>query len=465
MVTAEMPNKRWMGGPQSILVNGKGHFNCSEGNVEAPWWRPAWWPVPQCHESQCPGLETFEVAQGNTYLLRFINAGTLTRMSFAIDGHKMKVVEVDGYPTQPYVTEVAEFNSGQRIAVLVIADQPIGVYAIRFKFLNDQWSMTTGHALLRYTGASSDATTLHNISIDHPEWHDNNFSFHFQKNAIRGLYTGAASLPAVPADEVVQRRFVMLITNEYIREGRRSNIDLSLVRLDDVQSQIGTGANRPEEFCDAAHKTEGNYELWAVARRIYVPTSTPSLSKLYFDIGSDIFAEENGYYQLEVGKVYDIVVQSYPACYGVCEVHSWHMHGTHFWVLGSFRGEWIGSAEQIAALNLVDPPYRDTVMNIPEGNNNAPNVEDGGCGYLVIRLVLNSPGVWPFHCHHAVDFMSGLGAVFYTDAGSIPAPPENLMLCGDMTVQKVSEKIAASAAPATTTSKIIASAVCLVMAM
>ena len=48
--------------------------------------------------------------------------------------------------------------------------------------------------------------------------------------------------------------------------------------------------------------------------------------------------------------------QNYPACNGVCETHSWHLHGHSFWVLGFGTGTWIGSQAQIDSLNTVDPP-------------------------------------------------------------------------------------------------------------
>uniref|UniRef100_A0A7S3M396 Plastocyanin-like domain-containing protein n=1 Tax=Spumella elongata TaxID=89044 RepID=A0A7S3M396_9STRA len=65
----------------------------------------------------------------------------------------------------------------------------------------------------------------------------------------------------------------------------------------------------------------------------------------------------------------------------------------------------------------------------------------GPCGYTVIRFVPKSPGTWMFHCHQLWHIIMGSNAVFYTSAHTIPPPPSNLMLCGEMTVEKVAQKL------------------------
>lgn len=424
---------RWAGGPQNVLVNGKGYFNCSEESVEAPWWRPVW-HEPQCHSDNCPGLESFDVDQGKTYLLRFIHGGSLTLMNFAIEHHNMTVVEVDGYPTEPYATQFVELNAGQRIGVLVTMDQSPGVYAIRVRTV-DQGGNIFGYALLSYADVAAVPTysQLEALSIEQPVPPDSSHSWSFGfQNGLRGLYNGSEGIPPVPGSDEVERRFVMLVSHEDLPEGQNHNVDLSSVSLDSLESQVMSGPDAADSFCG----DDGDATHWCMARRTYTLSSTPVMSKLYFGIGAEDVKEDNGYYEVGVGKIYDVVVQMSKTCYGSCPIHAWHLHGSHFWFLGSFRGEWTGSDEQLSALNVADPPFRDTVHNVPE------DVDDRGmCGYVVLRFRVDSPGVWPFHCHHFWDFAQGLGSTFYTTPDGFPEPPDNLMVCGDMTIKSVADKL------------------------
>jgi L-ascorbate oxidase len=63
-----------------------------------------------------------------------------------------------------------------------------------------------------------------------------------------------------------------------------------------------------------------------------------------------------------------------PAARNTTEQHPFHLHGHHFWVLGSGVGPYNSSVD--ATLNLVNPMYRDT-QTVPEG------------GWTVIRFVVS----------------------------------------------------------------------------
>uniref|UniRef100_A0A6B2LS28 Plastocyanin-like domain-containing protein n=1 Tax=Arcella intermedia TaxID=1963864 RepID=A0A6B2LS28_9EUKA len=64
--------------------------------------------------------------------------------------------------------------------------------------------------------------------------------------------------------------------------------------------------------------------------------------------------------------------------------HPMHVHGHHFWVLG--MGQPDEGPYQDQPLDLVAPVVRDTASV----NANS---------WLVIRLQMNNPGVWAYHCH------------------------------------------------------------------
>ncbi|CAE8703707.1 unnamed protein product [Polarella glacialis] len=443
------PQFRWPGDPQSVLINGRGSFDCDSNamytcNITAnascsdgkgpiapanlrPWYRPNYQP-PQCESSACPDLEVFEVSTNGTYLLRLIGATSLSFLNVAVEGHNLTIVETDGHPAAPLEVSSVDVNSGQRLGVLLQANQQPGTYVIRVQ-IRGRSGVRFAHALLNYTDSPNVTVDPLGVQIPQPAWHDNNFTFQ-QQNALRGTQ----SLP-VPPNEQVVRRFEIVSTQERLG-GKNSNGKPS---VDSIQAAIGVGSDRPENNCESANNTR--LLRWFLGRRTFFHSTTPVLSKLYFTQGVDELTEDKSYYQVEVGKVYDIVIQNYPACNGVCETHSFHLHGMPFWVLGTFRGEFNGSAEQVAAFNLVDPPMRDSIMTPSEGVNNKPAIR-AGCGYVVIRFKPIGPGAWPFHCHqllHAAPM--GSIVVFHTGPEGLPPPPSNLLVCGGMNLQTIMKRL------------------------
>jgi len=449
------PRFRWVGDPQSVLVNGQGHFDCSDnalyscdggtcmegerevcGAAQSPWYRPSYHP-PSCDSSLCPGYFTTQVTAGKTYLLRFINGGSLSLFSVAIENHNMTVIEVDGMATQKHTTDTIDLNSGQRVSVLVTMDQPPGAYTVKV-ITRGRSSQRTGYAIIEYAGAASQSVQPETANVSTPAWDDNNFTFDFQQ-AIKGLYTGDTAVAAVPDDSLVQRTFYMLSTQERMDHTATYN---GVPSVNDLTVAIGGPGDRPQDNCDSAGNTKNL--RWLLGRRSWMGSNTPTLASLYFDINRDQISEEHNYFAVDVGQVYDVVIQNYPACNGHCETHAFHAHGMHFWVLGTGRGEWTGSAEQLASLNKVDPAFRDVTQVVSEGVNNEPfgkNSDDfGPCGWTMIRFKVYSPGAWYFHCHMIWHILMGQNAVFYTPADTIPAPPDDLLFCGDMTMSSALAK-------------------------
>ena len=85
--------------------------------------------------------------------------------------------------------------------------------------------------------------------------------------------------------------------------------------------------------------------------------------------------------------------------------HPFHLHGHDFYVLASYRSEqgW-GSYSPYATagvsalrpdLNTENPLRKDTV-SVPRR------------GYVVIRVWMDSPGIWMFHCHVLFHQASGM---------------------------------------------------------
>jgi hypothetical protein len=86
--------------------------------------------------------------------------------------------------------------------------------------------------------------------------------------------------------------------------------------------------------------------------------------------------------------------------------HPFHLHGSHFYVLGSGNGTF--SAERdFRKLNFENPRLADSQTV-------------GSYGWTYLRFRADNPGVWPLHCHIAVHEFGGMLVLFAHDVESIP---------------------------------------------
>ena len=202
---------RWIGDPQSILVNGKG----CEGED---------WTA--CLE----GPAIIDVEPGKTYRLRIINVGDLSYMNFLIEGHNLTVVEVDGHYVEPFVTTVGlEVNIGNRYSVLLTADQAVANYwahaQIRFR------TQVSGQAVLRYAGAADELPLTpypSNVALTQPVTDPGNYDDAIHVDAgydLNEIFRQITSLnsTAVPVPQTYDRQFIVVNSQERMtRNGLQS---------------------------------------------------------------------------------------------------------------------------------------------------------------------------------------------------------------------------------------------------
>ncbi|KAF7800901.1 laccase-4 [Senna tora] len=84
-------------------------------------------PVQGC---QSQGGFNFKVEQGNTYLLRIVNAALNEELFFKIAGHQLTVVEVDAVYTKPFKTDTIVIAPGQTTNVLLTTNRGTGKYLV-----------------------------------------------------------------------------------------------------------------------------------------------------------------------------------------------------------------------------------------------------------------------------------------------------------------------------------------------
>lgn len=461
---------RFPGDPQSVLFNGLGYFNCSSnviyecsdfGNelcksgLTSSKVCAAGYPVyynnlAHCDNAFCPLRWKMQVQSGKTYLLRIANGGIQSLLNFIIEGHNLTVVELDGHPIKPKTVSSLDIHVGQRAAVLLTANQPSGIYWMDAA-TSGRSAVRYGSGLLQYDGlpfpndvegaAGELNPSLLAVRASHPAWNDIGFRLAQQQ--------GYEALDTSIAPKKADKTFVFLNTQERFVAGNQDNSAAS----DSTGLGIGDAlSDTPQCQCNAA-PSAGGYLKWAVARKTFKNPKTPLLQELYYgtETRSPKALEKIGMYQLEKGKTYDVVLQNYPACNGACETHPWHLHGHHFWHIGTYPGTYNASTPYPAGGG--GTYLRDTITlvgGLPQnvtpatGQNCSSTIQP--CGYTIIRFVANNPGAWLFHCHIDWHLIMGMAVAFYYKdlPLSAPAPDlSNTAICGDVYPEVVIQQQAA----------------------
>ncbi|KAF6985225.1 hypothetical protein CFC21_003117 [Triticum aestivum] len=120
---------RSIGRPAGVLINGRGG-----------------------KEAANPPMFTWEAAK--TYQLRICNVGIKSSLNFRIQGHDMKLVEMDGSHTIQGLYESLDVHVGQCMSVLVDADQKPADYLMvaSTRFMAGPSSVS---AVIRYAGSNT----------------------------------------------------------------------------------------------------------------------------------------------------------------------------------------------------------------------------------------------------------------------------------------------------------------------
>lgn len=266
--------------------------------------------------------------KGKSYLLRIINGAIQSSYKFYLDSHTMTVINMDFTNIEPYTTDILDLNIGQRYMVIVKADQEPDNYWMRSD--NQNACATTIQAddikaIVRYTTANSTAaptTTAYN-------------------------YTS----------ECVDEPLASLVP---IPPLNPTNADTSYTK--DVT--ISANSDLLFKWYLSGTTFMSHYEDPTLVHLVENGTAPTYSGDLILDLP-------------DMGKWVYIIVESV-----IPLNHPIHLHGHDFFVLASGPGSYDSSV----ALNLVNPPRRDTA-NMPSA------------GFLVLAFETDNPGTWLMHCH------------------------------------------------------------------
>ncbi|CAM0952255.1 unnamed protein product [Alopecurus aequalis] len=376
----------FVGEPQSLLINGRGMFNCSK--------LPTVTGVCNNSRPDCALPTLFTMVPGKTYLLRIGSLTSLTALSFEIEGHSMTVVEADGHYVRPFVVRNLFIYSGETYSVLVKADQdPRRNYWAVSKIVGRNTTTPSGKAIVSYAGNDPQRTPP-TAPPTGPSW--NNTAIRVEQSKAIVAHPGYV----VPAPARADRTLLLLNT--------QNNIDGHIKwTINGVSLQFPATpylVSMKHGLTDAYDQRPPLDTYDHTGHDISAPATTNGT------VGSPV-------YRLAFDSVVDIVLQNSNGLNNKTETHPWHLHGHDFWVLGHGDGKFNPASDAWRLLNVKDPIMKNTVPLHPDG-------------WTALRFHANNPGVWLFHCHIEAHVFMGMGVVFEEGVERVSRLPPSIMGCG-----------------------------------
>ncbi|KAI8711503.1 hypothetical protein NCS52_01414100 [Fusarium sp. LHS14.1] len=338
--------------PDSLLINGRGRFNCSMAVPARP--------------VVCSQIEAYELApllnlsREKATRLRFVNTGSVAGFSLQMDGATMQPVRVDGgFSVQAEASEsIGIIYPGERVDVDVkwIEDYPgyhsltIDLDSENFGYPNPALNPTQSFLVFEVEGSKGD---------------DKEHQAPSETRApnIQNL-TAATRVSDIPSK--AKETFVF-----YVKTEKLSHLDY-----------------QPVGFI--------NHTSWK-------PQSPPLLSQNRSIWDENQLVPFIGLSSSEPTRV-DIVINNLDD-----GAHPFHLHGHFFYVLSSYRDEGRGgwgsynpySGEQPPNGLHLDFPLRKDTVSVPRR------------GHVVLALVADNPGIWMLHCHMLVHMARGMAMAFH----------------------------------------------------
>ncbi|KAI9491571.1 multicopper oxidase-domain-containing protein [Zychaea mexicana] len=373
-------------GSGSILMNGRSvHF-----------------PTMGLFKPDCPGFTVLQVEPGKTYRLRIIGGHTYQILGFAIAGHQLTIMEVDGQLTELYDTDYLELPAGQRISLLLKA--------------HDETSDRK-----RYTIA-----TNYRWHLRMPQYSNNGYAFidylankalHSIVDPLRIPLLPLTSLPIpFPWPEMASINVPDLERRIFERkEADRTIIIKSVLnKMPDGRARFRINDSLPPIGDPVTPLLFGLLER-------FLPD---------MDIEAMSILADNGYYarnrtfHVKANEVVDVVFQDNSIGTFPCMTHAWHIHGHSHLLIA--RGEGLYDHEKHKDLRSYPKPILKDVSAVYgtaviEKEKDSDYALEHGCGWTKVRIYTDNPGYWLVHCHITPHMLQGKWALLAESPDLIPS--------------------------------------------
>ncbi|EEF38961.1 multicopper oxidase, putative [Ricinus communis] len=354
-----------IGRPEGVLINGK----TAKGNGK--------------------DKPLFTMKPGKTYKYRICNAGLKTSINFRIQGHTMKLVEMEGSHVVQNIYESLDVHVGQCFSVLVTANQaPKDYYMVAStRFLK---TVLVGKGIVRYTNGKGQASPVLPKAPVGWAWSLNQF-----------------------------RSFRWNLTASAARPNPQGSYHYGSINI-----------TRTIKLVNSASTTGGKLR-YAINSVSHVEPETPLKLAEYFGVANKVFKYDT--FQdnppAKIGKIVsqpNVLNMTFRNFVEIIfenpekSIQSWHLDGYSFFVVAVEPGTW--TPEKRKNYNLLDAVSRTTVQVFPKS-------------WAAILLTFDNAGMW--NIRSEMWERTYLGQQLYASVLS-PARslrdeyniPDNALLCG-----------------------------------
>lgn len=343
--------------PDNALINGHGVRSCEEFSG---------WPCDDRNVS----TPVIDLQRDQRHRLRIINVGAFAEFQIQFDEHAFYVTEVDGVNVHPEPFHRLNILPAQRYSVVLEANvSTADTFWMRARMVTHCFTTPNEHL--------------------QPE----------TKAIIRYAAPEAPPVPPLPeptskewpeAIEVICRDLNTSVLRPVIPEVPPPATDVLYLR---ANFEIGAWRLARGFFNDSTwHMNATRPSL----HRFLESSSPPSSSSSPFMANEQIFDRKTELVIQTTGiRTVDIIINNFDD-----GAHPFHLHGHRFFILAQGASGYPPSADDLEPFlaqhgNLENPLRRDVVT-----------VE--GYAWVVLRVVLDNPGIWTFHCHNTWHAEAGM---------------------------------------------------------
>ncbi|KAG8380374.1 hypothetical protein BUALT_Bualt06G0008800 [Buddleja alternifolia] len=316
---------RSLGRPDGVLINGK--HGKGDGSDE---------PM-------------FTMIPGKTYRFRMCNVGMKNSINARIQGHTMKLVEIEGSHTVQNMYDSLDVHVGQCYSVLVTADQtPRDYYFVASTRFTKEVLTTT--ATIRYVGGKGPAS---------PELPPAPVGWAWSLSQFRSLRWNLTASAARPNPQGSYHYGKINISRTIKLVNSASSVDGKL-----RYAVNGVSHTNPETPLKLA-------EYFGVADKVFkydIIKDEPAA-----DVGNKIMIAPN-VINITHRDFVEIIFENHEK-----SVQSWHLSGYAFFAVAIEPGVW--TPEKRKNYNLIDAVSRNTIQVYP------------GC-WAAIMTPIDNPGMW-----------------------------------------------------------------------
>ncbi|KAL2672322.1 hypothetical protein Neosp_013026 [[Neocosmospora] mangrovei] len=367
--------------PDNALINGRGVRDCSDF---------VGWPCDTTNVS----TPKIDLEAGKRHRLRIINVGAFAEFQIQFDEHPFYITEVDGTDVHPEPFHRVNVLPAQRYSVLletnVTSSSPS--FWMRARMVTHCFKRENARlqpelrAIIRYKSPDSEPSAEQPTS---KEWSE------AIEVICRDLNTTVLhpveSISPPPADD-----FIVLRANFEIGNWR-------LARGFFNDSTWHGNATHP-----SLHRYLDSHVKGTVGRQAV------SVNEQVFDRKKELVLETT---QI---RTLDISINNFDD-----GAHPFHLHGHKFFVLLQGNSGYPPNSTEL-------PKYLDE-HNLLENPLRRDTITVEGYAWAIIRVVLDNPGMWAFHCHNTWHAESGMVMQFLVRSdvmGEWEVDPEHREMCG-----------------------------------